>query len=235
MAWKGAASSKTSDTCFYTFFLLSPVCSALRNSLTRQPALERSPTSCHLLLDQSEAVILSIDQSQGCPPPPLTPEIFITPQSSIETRHYVTPQSSLDVTLPPPPPVLSEEALVCSHQEGPRLRRSKAFPDFNHRTSGRDYSDFNLSMLSLRCQDDQDVEDKEGIRKRKRKKAEEETRWQQELEAGIETLPILGGFSVALVVGAPVYLAANIKLAMFAAIGGGIMGYTTGKMFSDWG
>ena len=90
-------------------------------------------------------------------------------------------------------------------------------------------------MLSLGCQDDQGVEDKEGVRKKKRKKAEEEDRWQQELEEGIETLPILGGFSVALVVGAPVYLAANIKLAMFAAIGGGIMGYTTGKMFSDWG
>ena len=206
----------------HVFSSLSSVCSALRNSLTRQPALERSPTSCHL--DQSEAFLLGIDQSQGSPPPPLTPEIFITPQSSIETRHYVTPQASLDVTLPPPP-VLSEE--------GPRLRRSKAFPDFHHHTSEHDYSDFNLSMLSLRCQDDQ--EDKEGVRKRKRKKAEEEDRWQQELEAGIETLPILGGFSVALVVGAPVYLAANIKLAMFAAIGGGIMGYTTGKMFSDHG
>ena len=88
-------------------------------------------------------------------------------------------------------------------------------------------------MLSLRCQNDQN---QDTVKKRKRRKAEEEEdRWQQELEAGIETLPILGGFSVALVVGAPVYLAANIKLAMFAAIGGGIMGYTTGKMFSDWG
>ena len=52
---------------------------------------------------------------------------------------------------------------------------------------------------------------------------------------GIDVLPMIGGVAIALVIGAPVYLVANIKLAMFAAIGGGIMGYTIGKMFTDWG
>ena len=70
------------------------------------------------------------------------------------------------------------------------------------------------------------------MRKKKKKKKDDQ---KQEFEDGMETLPILGGFSVALLVGAPVYLASNIKLAMFSAIGGGVMGYTTGKMFSDWG
>ena len=40
---------------------------------------------------------------------------------------------------------------------------------------------------------------------------------------------------IASVFGGPVCLIANLKLGMFAAIGGGIMGYTTGKMFSDHG
>ena len=44
-----------------------------------------------------------------------------------------------------------------------------------------------------------------------------------------------GKFAERVGAGAPVYLASNIKLAMFASIGGGVMGYTTGKMFSDWG
>lgn len=61
--------------------------------------------------------------------------------------------------------------------------------------------------------------------------AEEE----EEGGGGAGMLPVLGGVTVAAVMGAPVYFVSNIKLAMFSAIGGGIMGYTTGKMFSDWG
>ena len=33
--------------------------------------------------------------------------------------------------------------------------------------------------------------------------------------------------------GGPAILAAGLKLGMFAAVGGGMMGYTTGKMFAD--
>ena len=48
-------------------------------------------------------------------------------------------------------------------------------------------------------------------------------------------LPIVGGMEIALIVGAPVYIVSNIKLAVCTAIGEGILGYTTDKMFTDWG
>ena len=71
--------------------------------------------------------------------------------------------------------------------------------------------------------------------KKKKKKKSRDAKKEEEEEESVDMLPVLGGVSVALVLGAPVYLVSNIKLALFASIGGGIMGYTTGKMFSDWG
>ena len=68
-------------------------------------------------------------------------------------------------------------------------------------------------------------------------------------EGGIDPIPVFGGvlighntqanecgkIALGSVLGGPVLLIAGLKLGMFAAIGGGIMGYTTGKMFSDYG
>ena len=54
-------------------------------------------------------------------------------------------------------------------------------------------------------------------------------------EGGMNPIPMFGGVLLASVLGGPVVLIAGLKLGMFAAIGGGIMGYTTGKMFSDHG
>ena len=54
-------------------------------------------------------------------------------------------------------------------------------------------------------------------------------------EGGIDPIPVFGGVLIGSVLGGPVLLIAGLKLGMFAAIGGGIMGYTTGKMFSDYG
>ena len=52
-------------------------------------------------------------------------------------------------------------------------------------------------------------------------------------EPGGSQVPVAGGLFIATVVGSPVCFVAGIKLGMFAAIAGGIMGYTTGKMFAD--
>ena len=52
-------------------------------------------------------------------------------------------------------------------------------------------------------------------------------------EKGSSQVPVAGGLFVATVIGSPVCVVAGIKLGMFAAIAGGIMGYTTGKMFAD--
>ena len=65
-------------------------------------------------------------------------------------------------------------------------------------------------------------------KRRRQKKAEEE-------ESSIDPIPITCAVMIASVFGGPVCLIANLKLGMFAAIGGGIMGYTTGRMFSDHG
>ena len=46
-------------------------------------------------------------------------------------------------------------------------------------------------------------------------------------------VPIAGGLVVATFLGGPVIFLAGLKLGMFAAIGGGIMGYATGKMFAE--
>ena len=54
-------------------------------------------------------------------------------------------------------------------------------------------------------------------------------------EGGMNPIPMFGGVLIASVLGGPVVFIAGLKLGMFAAIGGGIMGYTTGKMFSDHG
>ena len=49
----------------------------------------------------------------------------------------------------------------------------------------------------------------------------------------LHQVPIAGGLVVATFVGGPVIFLAGLKLGMFAAIGGGIMGYATGKMFAE--
>ena len=54
-------------------------------------------------------------------------------------------------------------------------------------------------------------------------------------KGGMDPIPVFGGVLIASVLGGPVVFIAGLKLGMFAAIGGGIMGYTTGKMFSDHG
>ena len=46
-------------------------------------------------------------------------------------------------------------------------------------------------------------------------------------------LPMAGAVFIATCVGGPAILVVGLKLGMFAALGGGIMGYTTGKMFAD--
>ena len=51
----------------------------------------------------------------------------------------------------------------------------------------------------------------------------------------MDVIPIVGGVFIGGVLGVPVILIAGLKLGMFAAIGAGAMGYTTGKMFSDHG
>ena len=65
-------------------------------------------------------------------------------------------------------------------------------------------------------------------KRRRKKKAEEE-------ESSIDPIPIVCAVMIASVFGGPVCLIANLKLGMFVAIVGGIMGYTTGRMFSDHG
>ena len=50
-----------------------------------------------------------------------------------------------------------------------------------------------------------------------------------------EVLPMFGAMFIASCLGGPVCVLAGLKLGMFAAVGGGIMGYTTGKMFAESG
>ena len=64
-------------------------------------------------------------------------------------------------------------------------------------------------------------------KRRRKKKAEEEN--------SIDPIPIVCAVMIASVFGGPVCLIANLMLGMFVAIGGGIIGYTTGRMFSDHG
>ena len=71
-------------------------------------------------------------------------------------------------------------------------------------------------------------------KKRRRKKKAEEKEGEEE-ESSIDPIPIVCAVMVASVFGGPVCLIANLKLGMFVAIGGGIIGYTTGRMFSDHG
>ena len=68
---------------------------------------------------------------------------------------------------------------------------------------------------------------------KKKKEANKETK--EKKEGGMDPIPVFGGVLIASVLGGPVVFIAGLKLGMFAAIGGGIMGYTTGKMFSDHG
>ena len=46
-------------------------------------------------------------------------------------------------------------------------------------------------------------------------------------------LPMGGAVFIAACVEGPAILVVGLKLGMFTAIGGGIMGYTTGKMFAE--
>jgi hypothetical protein len=70
------------------------------------------------------------------------------------------------------------------------------------------------------------------------KKKETKKDWKEKEEeegGGVDVIPIVGGVFIGGVLGVPVMLIAGLKLGMFAAIGAGAMGYTTGKMFSDHG
>ena len=64
-------------------------------------------------------------------------------------------------------------------------------------------------------------------KRRRKKKAEEEN--------SIDPIPIVCAVMIASIFRGQVCLIANLKLGRFVAIVGGIMGYTTGRMFSDHG
>ena len=78
-------------------------------------------------------------------------------------------------------------------------------------------------------------EQKEHLRCQHLRKKKEKKEDKAQEEGGMDVIPVFGGVVVASVLGGPVVLIGGLKLGMFAAIGGGIMGYTTGKMFSDHG
>ena len=69
-------------------------------------------------------------------------------------------------------------------------------------------------------------------KRRRKKKAEEK---EGEEESSIDPIPIVCAVMIASIFRGQVCLIANLKLGMFVAIVGGIMGYTTGRMFSDHG
>ena len=71
------------------------------------------------------------------------------------------------------------------------------------------------------------------MRTKRKKKSTGKSKAEEELEAGIDILPVFVGLICAGTLATPVILLMGLKLGMFAAIGGGAMGYTTGKMFSD--
>jgi hypothetical protein len=50
---------------------------------------------------------------------------------------------------------------------------------------------------------------------------------------GTSQVPIAGALFVATCLGTPVIALTGLKLGMFAAMGGGIMGFATGKMFAE--
>ena len=52
-------------------------------------------------------------------------------------------------------------------------------------------------------------------------------------EPGGSQVPVAGALFIATCLGSPVCVLAGLKLGMFAAVAGGIMGYTTGKMFAE--
>ena len=55
----------------------------------------------------------------------------------------------------------------------------------------------------------------------------------KEEEGDVAMLSMAGAVFIATCIGGPAILVVGLKLGMFAAIGGGMMGYTTGKMFAD--
>ena len=79
------------------------------------------------------------------------------------------------------------------------------------------------------------LEDQLKRKKKRRKKKEEADYDYNDNQSKIDVIPIFCAVTIASILGGPVCLVANLKLGMFAAIGGGIMGYTTGRMFSDHG
>ena len=80
------------------------------------------------------------------------------------------------------------------------------------------------------------VEEQLKRKKKKRKKKEEaDYDYNDDDQSKIDVIPIFCAVTIASILGGPVCLVANLKLGMFAAIGGGIMGYTTGGVFSDHG
>ena len=72
-----------------------------------------------------------------------------------------------------------------------------------------------------------------SARKTKVAKGGKKSKMDEELEGGIDILPVFIGLICAGTLATPVVMLMGLKLGMFAAIGGGAMGYTTGKMFTE--
>ena len=143
---------------------------------------------------------------------PLSPTVHITPQTSLDygpRRPSVCPRSP---NLLSPPPSSSP-----THTRRPSSLSPEEFA-LSRETSTR-------IGANVRSKRQYSVPVQEKLKKSKSK----------EEEKGMDPLPVMGAVIIASLLGGPVCLVANIKLGLFAAIGGGIMGYTTGKMFSDHG
>ena len=61
--------------------------------------------------------------------------------------------------------------------------------------------------------------------------SEEETLSQ--LKPDYSQVPIAGALFVATCLGTPVIALTGLKMGVFAAVGGGVMGFATGKMFAE--
>ena len=70
------------------------------------------------------------------------------------------------------------------------------------------------------------------LREAKKKKVKEK---KEEESSQVPVVPMAGAVVIASVLGGPVCLMAGIKLGMVAALGGGIMGYTTGRLIEEHG
>ena len=174
---------------------------------------------------------------------PNRPSLVLAEQSnSLQVPSSGTRRRSLTISPPPLPSAARRPSYAVQPPRAPMLRAASAKSTSSARSAAscrnspnstrRPSATPSASGIGSNVRTRRSAKAMELRQAKKKAKAEAK---EGEDGTSIPVIPVAGAVVIAGVLGGPVCLIAGLKLGLFAALGGGIMGYTTGKMFEEHG